>query len=156
VNREYGIRLRDTSFNRRTTYTGAKMFSKVIVGLSVLFASYVSFGQTPQGLAQADVTSTSAAHEGPSIKLAQAWDSRGYGNCISVGSDNVGPLLTNKCDAYLAVVYTDDNQCRIGCKVYVHAHDSERITSPHVHHVEACRSPAIPHLQTDGTYICKP
>jgi hypothetical protein len=100
--------------------------------------------------------SGSTLHAASLIKVAQAWDSRGYGNCISVGSDNVGPLLINKCDAYLAVLYTDDNQCRVGCKVYIHAHDSERVTSPKVHHVEACRSPAYPHFQPDGTYICKP
>jgi hypothetical protein len=100
--------------------------------------------------------SGSTLHAASLIKVAQGWDSRGYGNCIGVGSDNVGPLLINKCDAYLAVLYTDDNQCRVGCKVYIHAHDSERITSPNVHHVEACRSPAFPHFQSDGSYICKP
>ncbi len=96
------------------------------------------------------------AHAASMIRIAQAWDTRGYENCISVRTDNVGPLLFNSCDVYLAVHYTDDNQCRVGCKLYVHAHDSERINSPNVHHVEACRSPAVPHSQPGGSYTCSP
>jgi hypothetical protein len=100
--------------------------------------------------------SYSDSHADSLIRIAQAWDTRGYESCISVRTDNVGPLLFNNCDAYLAVHYTDDNQCRVGCKVYVHAHDSERINSPNVHHVEACRSPAVPHSQPGGSYACSP
>jgi hypothetical protein len=132
------------------------MFSKEMATLFVFLASYAAFAQQPSVPPPSASISGGTLHAASLIKLAQGWDSHGYGNCISVGSDNVGPLLNNKCDAYLAVLYTDDNQCRVGCKVYIHAHDSERITSPRVHHVEACRSPAIPHLQTDGSYICKP
>jgi hypothetical protein len=95
-------------------------------------------------------------HADPVLRLAQNWDTRAYGDCVSVGSDNVGPLLVNKCDIYLAVRYTDNNQCRIGCKVYIHAHDSGRIESSDHVHVEACRSPAFPQMQNDGTYVCKP
>jgi hypothetical protein len=99
---------------------------------------------------------TSIVHADPVLRLAQNWDPRAYGDCVSVGSDNVGPLLVNKCDIYLAVRYTDNNQCRIGCKLYLHAQGSERIESSEHIRVEACRSPAFPQLQNDGTYICKP
>ena len=115
-----------------------KLFS-VATGLIVLLSS-----------------STGIVHADPILRLAQNWDSRAYGDCINVGSDNVGPLLVNKCDIYLAVRYTDNNQCRIGCKIYIHAHDSGRIESSDHVHVEACRSPAFPQMQNDGTYVCKP